>query len=242
MTTNFFDMDETFAGLYDEIMTLVDPEVNHLQWLSSIVQPGYTVLDVGAGSGRIVEQIAPLVEKVVAIEPDPVAYQDLKRLNENGPVVTVETDLAAFQKSQPEATFDAAYATYGSLQYVDDYSEFAQNVSLAALLLKSGGRIALEMFAAETYLELTGRMEIPILLSDELWNMEMLTERLTAEQVHVSTTIRHEDGRVGVMSEKIRPVERSEAVSLLESAGFTNISVSAAYENAAYHRIYATKL
>lgn len=106
---------------------------------------GERVLEVGSGNGHITEQLADRVGSVVALEPNPVLFQELcNRVSELPNVLTYNMTIQAFQKQLSLSASSDKVLQFDSVVYVnvlehiyDDEYELAS----ARSLLKRDGSV-----------------------------------------------------------------------------------------------------
>ena len=233
-----FTCDEVFSGIYDELMSVVDPDVSHTQWLTQIVkhrQPA-RILDVGAGTGRLAKEVSKRFpsSQLTAIEPDEIFFELLSTSS----IDAEFANLIDFSKKNA-SIFDFAYAAYGSLQYVRNIAEIGDNLRALSGVLTPNAMVALEFFSAETYLSISDEVSVPIYLKREIWDFTMKISFHEENRITVDSSVwRRSDGQTGHMSETIVPVSSRECYELLSDAGFEKIDV---VSGGAYHRSSAIK-
>ena len=222
-----FYCDDYFNEYYDEVMKTVDPNVDHAEWISAAVsgQRPQRILDIGAGTGRVLAQVASRFPnaKLFAIEPDEKFSQSFADIDANFFSGTVEEAFTA------EATMDIdlAFVTYGSLQYISSLSELTESLKTVRRMMTRGGIIAVELFASEIYHAPVQPSPMSLKLGEKPHTISMSSLQYPHGIVAVTTQIkRQSDGKTGVMKECVFPVTRQEAVEALHAAGFSSVQVN----------------
>lgn len=232
-----FECDEYFRTCYDEIMGKIDPDVQHKEWLIRTLngRDPIRILDVGAGSGRVLKQIGdqyPSAE-LYAVEPDDTIRQQF------------EVDRATvFPKrirdcSAERLVFDVdfVYGTYGPLQYVATREELLDQLKAIRSVMAADGLLAMELFSSEVYLNSIQPTSFTLDIQGEEHSIEFSTVCYANGLVLASTIARrHSDGTTGTMREIFLPVTHDEAVALMEDAGFSDVQVET---RGAFHRCVA---
>lgn len=105
------------ARLYDTFDTDAAPAVGFLRWLASHrgLSGSLRVLDVGAGTGRMVPPLSALGWRVTATEPDP-DYRE--RLGEVAEAEGAEVTGEAFNDLEHEGAFDLAIAVNSAFAHL----------------------------------------------------------------------------------------------------------------------------
>lgn len=123
--SNYFD--ELAEGEWDRLERSPEAEINfavHNHYLRQYVQPGWRVLEIGAGAGRFTIELARLGCTIVATDVSPVQL-DLNRLKveEAGFSSAVEDHVVldvVDMRSLADDAFDAVVCYGGPLSYVMD--------------------------------------------------------------------------------------------------------------------------
>lgn len=110
-----------------------------LAFFRRIIQPNFTVLDVGCGSGRMSRAMAPYVEKVVGVENSP-RMLDVAR-KRCALVQNLELkDMDALKMEFADHTFDLVFDTYNLIGSLDR-PERDPLVNEMARVTKKGGKM-----------------------------------------------------------------------------------------------------
>ncbi len=113
-------------------------------WLQAeaLLGPGFDVLDLGCGIGRVAAAIAPRVRSVLALDVSPAMIAEARRRHENVPglrfAITSGTDLGWL----PGGAFDLVLAV-DSFPYLVQAGVAERHVADAAHLLRPGGTLAI---------------------------------------------------------------------------------------------------
>jgi len=131
----FFD---TAAGQWDRMRTELFGGRSELLPLLGLLDAGWTVADLGAGTGQLAQAIAPFVARVIAVDASPAMIRSAKaRLSG---VVNVEIRKGELEALPIEdAALDAAFLVL-VLPYL---AEPALTIREAVRALKPGGRLLL---------------------------------------------------------------------------------------------------
>jgi SAM-dependent methyltransferase len=126
----------SYADLYDRSRPGYPPTMFADLQMAGIISPKSNVLEIGAGSGQVTRDLAPLVGSVTALEPgERLANLAQERLRDFPSVVIVSSTLEDF--ARPAHLFDAILAGT-SFHWVDPDVRFSR----CAELLRPGGAIA----------------------------------------------------------------------------------------------------
>jgi ArsR family transcriptional regulator len=124
------------AGQWDRLREEMFGTRFHLAALAALADPGWTVGDLGCGTGQVAEAVAPFVARLIAVDGSPAMLQAArKRLHGLANVDIRRGDLEALPLD--DESLDAAMLTL-VLHHVADPAKGLKEVARA---LKPGGRV-----------------------------------------------------------------------------------------------------
>ena len=127
---------ESAAGQWDLLREELFGRASHLQALPALLDPCWTMADLGCGTGQIAAALAPFVSRVVAVDRSGEMLQTARRrLREHRNVEVRRGALEALPVT--DATIDAATL----MLVLHHTAEPASILREAARILKPGGRL-----------------------------------------------------------------------------------------------------
>jgi len=136
------------SSVYDILLSDPIPARDTLAFLRDKVA-GRDVLELGVGTGRIAEPLAPLVNTLTGVDNSPHMLDTFRKKGVPGNITLVEAD---FRTPLPgDGGFDVAYSTLGSLACCRDRAELISALDVAAGRLRPGGLLCVEYYSADTY-------------------------------------------------------------------------------------------
>ena len=129
-----------------ENVPITKEEVRVIQISKARLCPGYTVYDIGCGSGSISIEAAIQIEsgKVIAIDYDSIAIELTKKNIEKFGLTNISVMLGNAKEKIPELDLADAIFIGGTGRYTEEIVKLCQNK------LKSGGRIVIGTILIET--------------------------------------------------------------------------------------------
>lgn len=127
---------EEFGAFYENLTQLTVGEI------CKIVDPPSSIVDFGAGTGRLSVPLARADYRVTAVEPSAPMLQQLRRAADDLDIVCVE---ARMQDFRTEQRFDLAICVFTVVIYLLDEAELFQAITSARNCLKPGGLFLLDV-------------------------------------------------------------------------------------------------
>lgn len=141
------------AGAWDRLRAEVYGSGVAREALLALLPPGWTVADLGCGTGALAAELAPRVRKVVAVDQSAAMLRAARR--RTAAFQNVELHEAALERLPlPDASCDAALAVL-VLSYVEDPGAA---LAEAARILRPGGRLVVVEAARHEDVALQRRM------------------------------------------------------------------------------------
>lgn len=127
------ELEAHFADPFNYTREIMD-QFEH-DYYKGIVEPGDTLLDIGANIGLFALHVSPFFKRIICVEPTPSHFAKLKQVIPN-----VEYEPSALAGYTGEATFYwcGINTTMNSLQNRGDVSMQAPCITLADLVVKYG--------------------------------------------------------------------------------------------------------
>jgi SAM-dependent methyltransferase len=126
-----------------------------LLWETLARESGGSVLELGAGSGRVALHLARAGVELLAVERDPELASELKRRARGLPLEVITGDITAINELRPEAGGVGARLAIAPLQVVQVLDEGERRLLLEAIAvaLAPGGRCAIALVDESTLTE-----------------------------------------------------------------------------------------
>jgi SAM-dependent methyltransferase len=139
----------------------------HVHYLRQFIEPGDSVLEIGAGSGRFTQELARVAERIVVADLSPVQL-DLNRRNAaklgfaSAIERWLECDMCDLGPHFSDGEFDAIVCYGGPLSYV--FERAAQAVGELKRVVRPGGVLLLSVMSlwGGVHHFLPGVLEVPI--------------------------------------------------------------------------------
>ncbi len=129
---------ESAAGQWDKLREELFGRASHLQALAALIDPSWTVGDLGCGTGQVAAALAPFVSRVIAVDRSGEMLQAARRRARDAHNVDVRRgDLESLPID--DASIDAATV----LLVLHHLPAPAAALSEAARVLRPGGRIVI---------------------------------------------------------------------------------------------------
>ena len=145
--TDFHTIYREYAREYEAMVSVEDYEGNVPALMEQVGAPaGQTVLDIGAGTGRLTMLVAPVAAHVIAVDRSPAMLEITAERAAAAGYANVETRVADHRGLPlPDASADLALAgwTFGhSTLWDEDWrTEIARSLDEALRVLKPGGAL-----------------------------------------------------------------------------------------------------
>jgi SAM-dependent methyltransferase len=133
---------EEFGSFYERLTQLTVREIGKL------VDPPSSIVDFGAGTGRLSLPLARAGYQVTAVEPSAPMLQQLSRAADDLDIVRVEVRMQDFRSAQ---RFDLAICVFTVIIYLLDDEEMLQAIMSARHCLKPGGLLLLDVPSAAVF-------------------------------------------------------------------------------------------
>lgn len=127
---------EEYGAFYERLTTLTIAEIERQ------IAPCSSIVDFGAGSGRLSIPLARAGHNVTAVEPSGPMLQQLRSAAEGLKIECVQATIQEFQGAQ---TFDLAICVFTVVIYLLDQDQLSQAISSAKRCLKPGGKLLLDV-------------------------------------------------------------------------------------------------
>ena len=124
--------EEEFGALYARLTDL------SVEVIAGLLPPGGSIVDFGAGTGRLAIPLARAGFRVTAVEPSSAMLEQLRRGDSAGQVDCVH---AAMQDFESAARFDLAICVFTVVTYLLDEQALAAAMGAASRCLKSRGKL-----------------------------------------------------------------------------------------------------
>jgi trans-aconitate methyltransferase len=143
---SFVSNSREYHDAFKVFLDHTDQKSNALRWLERQLEGlrrRDVLLDVGAGNGKLTAWMAPHFGRVVAIEPSPSLFEELRTA-----LPTVASACARIMDFEPEQPADFILCSH--VFYYVDRREWAQNLERLASWLAPGGVAAIAIQNPET--------------------------------------------------------------------------------------------
>jgi FkbM family methyltransferase len=124
--------EEEFGALYARLTDL------SVEVITGLLPPGGSIVDFGAGTGRLAIPLARAGYRVTAVEPSSAM---LEQLRQRDAAVQVDCVHAAMQDFESAARFDLAICVFTVVTYLLDEQALAAAMGAASRCLKSRGKL-----------------------------------------------------------------------------------------------------
>lgn len=127
---------EEYGAFYERLTTLTIAEIERL------IAPCSSIVDFGAGSGRLSIPLARAGHNVTAVEPSGPMLQQLQSAAGGLKIKCIQATMQDFQGAP---TFDLAICVFTVVIYLLDHDQLSQAISSAKRCLKRGGKLLLDV-------------------------------------------------------------------------------------------------
>jgi SAM-dependent methyltransferase len=206
------------SSVYDTLISDAVPAEPTVELLRASVT-GKDVLELGVGTGRVANAVAPLVRTLVGVDNSP---HMLDVYREKGVPENVTLVQADFRAPLPvDQTFDAAYSTLGSLACIGDRESLVAALTNVAARLRPGAELWMEYYSRSLYVQLAavGEFAVPDAHGNECQYKVTLSE----DDILTMATTTQRDGEKIAFDEKVLLLSIEEVESCLEAAGLTPV-------------------
>lgn len=203
-------MHESFGRVYARLTATA------LEEIADRLQPPATIVDFGAGCGRLAVPLAQRGYRVTAVEPSDAMRAELTKASATLPVDVVAGDLRDFE---PPRRHDLALCVFTVLAYLLEQEELEAALASVARSLRLGGLFLLDIPAAEVFQDLEA--QTGVMIRD--LSIEPLAHGRYAYRER--TTLRTEAGPITFEDAfQLRRWTESEVRNALERAGFEEVA------------------
>ena len=169
--------EEEFGALYAELTDLT------LEVIAGLLPAGGSIVDFGAGTGRLALPLARAGYRVTAVEPSPAMLERLRRGDTAGQVDCVH---AAMQDFESSARFDLAICVFTVVTYLLDEQALTAAMGAASRCLKSRGQLLADVPSRAVFASRsanTGRISREVTVQPQARNAPLYRyeEHLTVE-------------------------------------------------------------
>lgn len=208
-------MELTFGDLYGRMTEYTLLEVNRLA-----PTPG-TILDLGAGSGRMVIPLASSGHTVVAVERSSPMLEALRmRLStlSSGHADRVEVRQASISELEPKGIVDVVLCVFTVISYCLTEAELARTFAVASAALDNAGAFLLDVPDRDVF------SSMDVQSGDLIRELSMTEEEPGLFVYNEHTVVRTEDGPVEYRdSFHLRHWSVGDVTRILREAGFASI-------------------
>jgi len=140
---------------YGSMSSALPMALHYHRWIIELIRPWLAgdVLEVGFGYGQYTREIAPYVEKLVAVDCSPECVASMRDVPDNVRIVLADITAPAFVEKLGEGTFDSAVCL-NVLEHVEDDVTVLHRL---LQVLRPSGKLLLLVPAHEV---LSGRMDV----------------------------------------------------------------------------------
>jgi glycine/sarcosine N-methyltransferase len=220
---------QALAPYYDHIFP---DSSKQSQFLSTHLQPGSALLDLGAGTGSVACSLAQSGYTLTAAEPDPAMSAELRtRMQQDGIELTVTTH-SMQQIGELEGTFEGIYCIGNTLAHLDNEEEVTALINQLYNKLKDQGQLIIQVVNFEKVLIQQGAF-FPLIQFD---GYTFIREyELKNDRVWFTSTLEHPEHMYS-NTIPLYPVTETLLVAELEKSGFRSLILYGDYNRTPYSR------
>jgi SAM-dependent methyltransferase len=225
-------MELTFGDLYEGMTRCTLAEVNRLAPTAG------TILDLGAGSGRMVIPLASSGHRVVAVEHSGPMLEALRmRLSSLSPGHAERVDVrqASMSELEPVGIVDVVLCVFTVISYCLTEAELGRTFTVAAAALDNAGAFLLDVPDKDVF------SSMDVESGDLIREVSMTEEAPGLFAYHEHTVLRTDEGPVEYRdSFHLRHWSVEDVTRILRKAGFTSIeNVSERFPGLGAHYLVA---
>ena len=200
-------MSLTFGAIYDRLTSSALAEIRDR------VTPPASIVDFGAGCGRLAVPLAELGYRITAVEPSGAMLRQLRSRSANLDIDLVASPMQEYQADRPH---DFALCVFTVIAYLLDEQSLAAGMASAARSLAPGGLLLLDVPHPEVF------ESFDYDSGEIIRHVEIDGEGDTVYDYREDTALRNGDGTTSRYQDhfRIRRWTSEEVLAALDSVGF----------------------
>jgi 2-polyprenyl-3-methyl-5-hydroxy-6-metoxy-1,4-benzoquinol methylase len=215
---------QSIAGYYDDIFPLNKHQVEFI--VSSMNGKTRTgnVLDIGCGTGNLSLELAKHFNKVEAIDLDQemISIARSKAKTTSSKVIFTTLNMLDIEKQFNPAEFEAILSFGNTMVHLKNHIEIGDLLNQIKKLLKSGGKLFLQIVNYDCILE--QNIKALPLINNRKVKFERYYEYIPERDIISFTTVLTVKKKNRIVKNRVElyPLRKNELKKLLQKAGFEN--------------------
>ncbi|MBJ7949787.1 SAM-dependent methyltransferase [Bacillus toyonensis] len=218
---------QVLSPYYNEIFPANEKQIN---FITSYLEKGHSVLDVGAGTGNVAEALVKRGMTVTAMEPEKkMAAKICEKAKIHERKFYVNT-FGMQQIDNVSGLFDGIYCIGNTLVHLDNIEEIKDFTRKSLEKLKTGGKFIIQIVNYERIL-IQKQFIFP-----EIQKEQFLFKRdykIEGEKVIFTATL-NVDGKEFSNSISLYPITKNQLLPIIKECGFQSVEIYANFEKQMY--------